>query len=131
MQNATLDRKAAAKAPVEDLADPVISNPVQLTDKGAETVGLEKGTSGTPGGNIAVDQGLESQSNFVPVPVSDDEMRRQHQAATKVQAVFRGYLVILALHLILILSLIVVLCSRQIFRHFIPFIKYSCNPLMN
>ncbi|KAL8528312.1 hypothetical protein ACS0TY_005935 [Phlomoides rotata] len=92
-KNASLDRKASVKPPV--VANPVISNPVQLTDKVAENLELEKGTSGTPGGTIAslpVDQGLESQSNFVPVPVSDDEMRRQHQAATKVQAVFRGYL---------------------------------------
>lgn len=99
MQNATPDRNATAKTPAEDLAGnfPVISNPCQFTDKGAENMELEKGTSGTSGGSIAlspVDHGLESQSNFVSVPVSVDEMRRQGQAATKAQAVFRGYLVI-------------------------------------
>lgn len=104
VQNDTVYRKAATKPPVEDLANPIISNPIQLTDNGAQNLELEKGTSGTPGGTTAslpVDQGLVSQSNFVPVPVSDDEMRRQHQSATKVQAVFRGYLVILSLYIIL------------------------------
>ncbi|KAI3462948.1 hypothetical protein Pfo_019611 [Paulownia fortunei] len=96
-KNATPDKKAAAKTPAEDLDgnSPVITDPRQFTDKSAENMELEKGTSGTPCGIIAsstVNQGLESQSNFVSVPVSDAEMRRQGQAATKAQAVFRGYL---------------------------------------
>ncbi|KAL0461639.1 UNVERIFIED_CONTAM: protein IQ-DOMAIN 31 [Sesamum latifolium] len=87
----------AAKTPAEDLggSSPVISDPCQVTDKGPENVELEKGTSGIASSTVAslpVNQDLESHSNFVPVQVSDAEMQRQGQAATKVQAAFRGYL---------------------------------------
>ncbi|KAK6153015.1 hypothetical protein DH2020_012654 [Rehmannia glutinosa] len=93
VQNATPDKKAVAKTPAEDLDgnSPVQSDPSQFTDKGAENMELEKSTSGAIDSST-VDQGLEPQSNFVSVPLSDDEMRRHSQAATKAQAVFRGYL---------------------------------------
>lgn len=98
MKNVTPDKKTAAKTAVEDLArnSSVISDPCQLTERGAENLELEKGTSGSPSDTIAiahVNQGVDSQSNNELVPVSDAEMRRQEQAATKAQAVFRGYLV--------------------------------------
>ncbi|KAK4409880.1 protein IQ-DOMAIN 31 [Sesamum angolense] len=97
MQNVTFDKKAAAKTPAEDLGgnSPVISDPCQVTDKGPENVELEKGTSGIESSTVAslpVNQDLESHSKFVPVQVSDAEMQRQGQAATKAQAAFRGYL---------------------------------------
>ncbi|KAK4426190.1 protein IQ-DOMAIN 31 [Sesamum alatum] len=96
-KNVTPDKKAAAKTPADDLGgnSPVISDPCQVTDKGPENVELEKGTSGIPSGAIAslpVNQDSESHSNFVPVQVSDAEMQRQCEAATKAQAAFRGYL---------------------------------------
>ncbi|KAI3452331.1 hypothetical protein Pfo_008996 [Paulownia fortunei] len=96
-KNVTPDKKTSVKTPVEDLArnSPVISDPFQLTERGAENLELEKGTSGSPCDTIAlspVNQGVDSQNNNVSVPVSDAEMRRQEQAATKAQAAFRGYL---------------------------------------
>ncbi|KAL0395651.1 UNVERIFIED_CONTAM: protein IQ-DOMAIN 31 [Sesamum calycinum] len=97
MQNVTSDKKAAAKTPAEDLGgnSPVISDPCQVTDKGPENVELEKGTSGIESSTVAslpLNQDLELHSKFVPVQVSDAEMQRQGQAATKAQAAFRGYL---------------------------------------
>ncbi|KAL0381067.1 UNVERIFIED_CONTAM: protein IQ-DOMAIN 31 [Sesamum angustifolium] len=96
-KNVTSDKKAAAKTPAEDLGgnSPVISDPCQVLNKGPENVELEKGTSGIESSTVAslpLNQDLESHSKFVPVQVSDAEMQRQGQAATKAQAAYRGYL---------------------------------------
>ncbi|KAG8366831.1 hypothetical protein BUALT_Bualt16G0008800 [Buddleja alternifolia] len=96
-KNVTTNVNAAAKTPEEDLVgnSPFISDPCQFTDIGAENMELEKGTSGNSCGTDAlfsVNQGVESESKFVPVTIDDAEMRRQDQAATKAQAAFRGYL---------------------------------------
>lgn len=101
MKNVTTDKKNGAKTPIEDLArdSSVISDPFQLTERGTESMELENGISGSQCDAIAVahvDQGVDSQSNDELVPVSDDEMRKQDQAATKTQAAFRGYLVTFA-----------------------------------
>ncbi|KAK6155115.1 hypothetical protein DH2020_009363 [Rehmannia glutinosa] len=97
MKNVTPDKKTAVKTPVEDLPPntTVISDSYQLTERGVETLELEKGTSGSPCDTLAlspVNQCVDSQSNNVLIPVVDAEMERQEQAATKTQAVFRGYL---------------------------------------
>lgn len=96
LKNATVDRKSVIKTSAEENY-PVVSIPSHFPDKDAKNLELEKSTSATPGATIAsipVDCCFESKNNFVSVPVSDDEMSRQVQAATKAQAVFRGYSVI-------------------------------------
>lgn len=69
------------------------NSPAISADKGAENMELDKGTSGSPSRTVT---SLDLQSNFVSVPMSDDEMRIRDQAATKAQAVFRGFLVIVS-----------------------------------
>lgn len=94
-KNVTPDKKTAVKTPVEDTARDSSFIPDQVTERGAEILELEKGTSGSQcdGGGVAyVDQGIDSPNNNELVPVSDEERRRQEQAATKAQASFRGYL---------------------------------------
>ncbi|KAL8484491.1 hypothetical protein ACS0TY_026974 [Phlomoides rotata] len=66
-----------------------------MTERGTESLELENGIFASQCDAIVVayvDQGVDSQSDDALVPVSDDEMRRQYQVATKTQAVFRGYL---------------------------------------
>ncbi|KAL3640158.1 hypothetical protein CASFOL_015126 [Castilleja foliolosa] len=83
-KNVTPDKKAAT----EDNS-PVISDPHQLVQNGADNIELEKGTSVN---SSTVNRDLEPQSKSVLVPLSDDEMRKQCEIITKAQAVFRGYL---------------------------------------
>lgn len=83
------------KTPVEDPARDSSFIPDQLTERGAENLELEKGTSGSQCDAVGVayvDQGIDSPKHSDLVPVSDDERRRQEQAATQAQAAFRGYL---------------------------------------
>ncbi|KAK4417684.1 protein IQ-DOMAIN 31 [Sesamum alatum] len=94
-RNVAADQKTSPKTPVEDQAgkSPVISDTCQLTERGVETLQVEKGTSPCDSvGSSPVHQGVDSQSNDAFPPVDDAEMRRQEQAATKAQAAFRGYL---------------------------------------
>ncbi|KAL8471541.1 hypothetical protein ACS0TY_028976 [Phlomoides rotata] len=96
-KNVTTDKKNGEKTPIEDLArdSSVISDPCQMTERGAESLELENGISRSQCDAISVahvGQGVDSQSDDALVPVSDDEMRRQYEAAMKTQAVFRGYL---------------------------------------
>ncbi|KAL3813361.1 hypothetical protein ACJIZ3_014629 [Penstemon smallii] len=83
-KNVVPDKKSAVTKTLEDPAgiSPVISDPSQF----AENIVIEKGTSDLPCANN------DSQSNTVSVPLSDVEIQRQEQAATKAQASFRGYL---------------------------------------
>ncbi|KAH6774506.1 hypothetical protein C2S51_012910 [Perilla frutescens var. frutescens] len=94
-KNVTPDKKTAVKTPVEDPARDSSFIPDQLTERGAEILELEKGTSGSQcdaAGVAYVDQGIDSPNNNELFPVSDEERRRQEEAATKAQASFRGYL---------------------------------------
>lgn len=98
MKNVTPDKKTAEKTPVDDLPgnSPVISDPSQLTERGVDTLELEKETFGSPCDAIAlspVNLSVDSQNNNSTVAVSDAEMKKQDDAATKAQAAFRGYLV--------------------------------------
>ncbi|XP_042021288.1 protein IQ-DOMAIN 31-like [Salvia splendens] len=94
-KNGTPDKKGALKSPVEDPARDSSFIPDQLTERGVEKLELEKGTSASQcdaAGVAYVDQGIDSPKNDELAPVSDEEAKRQEQAATKTQAVFRGYL---------------------------------------
>ncbi|KAL1538672.1 protein IQ-DOMAIN 31-like [Salvia divinorum] len=94
-KNGTPDKKGALKSPVEDPARDSSFIPDQLTERGVEKLDLEKGTSASQCDAVGVayvDQGIDSPKNDELAPVSDEEAKRQEQAATKTQAVFRGYL---------------------------------------
>ncbi|XP_042024067.1 protein IQ-DOMAIN 31-like [Salvia splendens] len=94
-KNGTPNKKGALKSPVEDPARDSSFIPDQLTERGVEKLELEKGTSASQCGAVGVayvDQGIDSPKNDELAPVSDEEAKRQEQAATKTQAVFRGYL---------------------------------------
>lgn len=96
LKNVTPDKKSGVKAPNEDPARDSSFIPDQLTERGVESLELEKGLSGSQCDAVGVayvDQGLDSPTNEELAPVSDEEKRRQEEAATKTQAVFRGYLV--------------------------------------
>lgn len=96
MKNGTPDKKSVGKTPHEDPARDSSFIPDQLAERGVENLELEQGLSGSQGGAVGVgyvDQGIDSPKNEELAPVSDEEMRRQEEAATKTQAVFRGYLV--------------------------------------
>lgn len=96
-KHVTPDKKTPVKSPLEDQAanPPVISEPVQFSERGTDSFELEKESSGSPCDGTALalgNQGNDSLS-FVPSDqVTDAEMIRQEQAATKAQAAFRGYL---------------------------------------
>ncbi|XP_051117836.1 protein IQ-DOMAIN 31-like [Andrographis paniculata] len=89
-KNAKHGKKDAAKMQSEDVSgNPlVISNPHVIADEDAENLELENSISCGTGVSIPVNQGVESQSVSVLLPISDAERR----AATKAQAAFRGYL---------------------------------------
>lgn len=92
VKNVTSNKKTPAEDPARDSS--FISD--QLTERGAENLELEKGTSGSQCDAVAVayvDQGIDSPNDNDLVPVSDDKRRKQEQAATQAQAAFRGYLV--------------------------------------
>lgn len=92
MKNVTPNKRTAVEDPARDSS----FIPDQLTERGAENLELEKGTSGSQFDAVGVayvDQGIDSPKNNDLVLVSDDEKRRQEQAATQAQAAFRGYLV--------------------------------------
>ncbi|KAH6801749.1 hypothetical protein C2S51_033195 [Perilla frutescens var. frutescens] len=94
LKNATPDRKNSTKTSADENS-PVTSKPCHFTERNVKNMELEENASGNPGAAIAsvpVNRCFESKTNFVSVPISDEEMRRQAQAATKAQAVFRGYL---------------------------------------
>ncbi|KAL2532120.1 Protein IQ-DOMAIN 31 [Abeliophyllum distichum] len=86
-KNVTIEKKAAAKTPEEDLS---------VTDRGPNNVEFEKGTTaGVPCENAAllpVDQGVDAQSTLELNSIDTAELRRQEEAAVKAQAAFRGYL---------------------------------------
>lgn len=102
MKDVTIERKAslAAKAPSSDLAEnpSVVFDPTpQTTDKGRDQTEIERGVANLPSSEVTLlsgVQGADGQGTIVLNSADSDELNRQQQAATKVQAAFRGYLVI-------------------------------------
>lgn len=101
VKDAATDKSTAKKVPVSDLVEdpPVIPDSSSHNiDRGEEKTELDKGTTtGLPGDSVvlsSVAQGVDSQLTLGTVSVDDAELQRQDKAATKAQAVFRGYLVI-------------------------------------
>ncbi|EYU34101.1 hypothetical protein ABFS82_08G020900 [Erythranthe guttata] len=94
-KNVTPDKRTGQKTPAEDLPgnSPVISDPHprQITERDMENLELEKATSGSPCDAIALSP-VNLQNSNSAVAVSDAEMTKQEEAATKAQAAFRGYL---------------------------------------
>ncbi|XP_031108330.1 protein IQ-DOMAIN 31-like isoform X1 [Ipomoea triloba] len=98
-KDAATDKSTAKKVPVSDLVEdpPVIPDSSSHNiNRGEEKTELDKGTTtGLPGDSVvlsSVAQGVDSQLTLGTVSVDDAELQRQEQAATKAQAVFRGYL---------------------------------------
>ncbi|XP_042008764.1 protein IQ-DOMAIN 31-like isoform X2 [Salvia splendens] len=94
-KNVTPNKKAVVKTPVEDPVRDSSFISYQFTKSGVENLELDKGTSGSRCDAVDAaceDQGIDSPKRYEFAPVSDEDMRRQEQAATKTQAVFRGYL---------------------------------------
>lgn len=100
MKNFTAEKRTAA--PTGDLTvNPLLVSdlPYQATDRGAENPEYDKGTpANLPCETAAlahIDQSLGLQGIVGPNSSDDAEIRRQEQAATKAQAAFRGYMVML------------------------------------
>lgn len=103
MKKAQTEREAfiVAKAPSSDLDvnPPLISAPVfHTTDRSGENSGLEKGTTGNlphdAGASLPQSQAADTKGTMGLGSPNNAEMHREEQAATKVQAALRGYLVI-------------------------------------
>lgn len=101
LKGVPIEIKAASEQTTRDLGlnHPVISDTTyQSVDRGAENIESIKGVPGDacdPATSIPAKQGVALLETTVLSPADDEERVRQEEAATKAQAAFRGYLVII------------------------------------
>lgn len=102
LKDVTSGRKisSVARAPSSDLVEnppPVSETALQTTNTNSGLPECETEVTRAPSSEVTLLPGVQGTDGQGTMPISSadaDELNRQHQAATKTQAAFRGYLVI-------------------------------------